>query len=46
LANSLAHQSNPLILAGMQVMFIAGALVLLALGILILATGKLIVRGK
>jgi hypothetical protein len=43
---SLNIAANPLILAGMQVMFIAGAAILLALGILILATGKLIVRGK
>ncbi len=43
---SLNIAANPLILAGMQVMFIVGAVILLALGILILATGKLIVRGK
>lgn len=43
---SLNIAASPLILAGMQVMFIVGAVILLALGILILATGKLIVRGK
>lgn len=43
---SLNIAANPLILAGMQAMFIVGAVILLALGILILATGKLIVRGK
>ncbi len=43
---SLNIAANPLILAGMQVMFIVGAVILLALGVLILTTGKLIVRGK
>jgi hypothetical protein len=43
---SLNIAASPLILAGMQAMFIVGAVILLALGILILATGKLIVRGK
>ena len=43
---SLNIAASPLILAGMQAMFIVGAAILLALGILILATGKLIVRGR
>jgi uncharacterized membrane protein len=43
---SLNIAANPLILTGMQAMFIVGAVILLALGIIILATGKLIVRGK
>lgn len=43
---SLNIAANPLILAGMQAMFIVGAVILLALGILILTTGKLIVKVK
>jgi len=42
---SLNIAANLLILAGMQAMFIVGAVALLALGILISATGKLIVKG-
>jgi hypothetical protein len=43
---SLNIVANPLILAGMQAMFIVGGAILLTLGILILATGKFIISGK
>jgi hypothetical protein len=42
---TLKIAQNPLILAGMQVMFLAGGAVLLAIGLLILMTGKLVVGG-
>jgi hypothetical protein len=43
---TLKIAQNPLILAGMQVMFLAGGAVLLAIGLLILITGKLVVKAK
>jgi len=43
---TLKIAQNPLILVGMQVMFLAGGAVLLAIGLLILATGKLVVKAK
>lgn len=43
---ALGIAANPLILAGMQAMFLIGGAILLVLGIVVLATGRLIIGSK